>query len=311
MVKGPWEAERRGLGAWVRDHGRVVAELFDFIGRHAVTSLTVWLLLGIAMALPSALFLGYRSVAAFDDAWHGEPGFSIYLEQATSQASLDELVGFLEADAGVGDVWIVSPAEALQALGERLGDLSAIAGTTNPLPITVRGSFATSSADATLRRITRHPTVDDISSDTAWLERLTALRALLARATLALGVVLGLAAVLITFSSIRLILASRLDELRVMNLVGAPAGYLRRPFVYLGALYGLGGALVGAMLLAGGFEYLDAPFSHFLAQYDLDLEISGFDPIFLGSLFVGGGFLGVVGSVLASRTRLRGLEIAG
>lgn len=289
----------------------MVAELVDFIGHHVVTSLTVWLLVGIAMALPSGLFLLFVSVAAIDDVWGGEPGLAVYLPGSTADEAVAEVVAQLEGDAGLAEVSVVSPDESLIALEERLGDLTAIAAD-NPLPITVRATYSSSAAaDATFRRVQRMEGITEVSSDLAWLARLKALRTLLERATVVLGVVLGLAAILITFASIRLVLASRLDELFVMNLVGAPRGYIRRPFLYLGVLYGLGGALVASMLLAASFKYLEGPLAEFLDQYALDLEITGFDPIFLASLLVSGGFLGVVGSLLASRSRLRSLEIMG
>ena len=311
MASGPWPASRRPFSAWFRDHLKVVGELIDFIGHHVVTSLTVWLLVGIAMALPSALFLLFTSVAAVDDVWGGEPGLAVYLPASTTDEVVDGIVAELRMDSGLTDVSVVSPSASLASLEERLGDLSAVAAD-NPLPITVRATFSSNaSADATFARVARMEGVTEVSSDLTWLSRLKALRTLLERLTVVLAVVLGLAAILITFASIRLVLASRLDELFVMNLVGAPRGYIRRPFLYLGGLYGLGGALVAAMLLAASFIYLEAPLADFLDQYALDLEIAGFDPMFLGSLLVSGGLLGVVGSLLASRSRLRSLEITG
>ena len=309
MASGPWASTPRGASAWARDHGRVVAEMVDFLGRHAVTSLTVWLLVGIALALPSGLFLAYRSVAVFDDGWGGEPGFAIYLDRRTDEETVAALVAELERDSGVDEVWVVSPTVALETLQNRLGDLSGIAAD-NPLPITVRATFTSlATAASTFRRVERNSEVGDLSSDLDWLNRLNAVRTLLASTSLKLGAGLGLGALLSTFASIRLVLTARLEELRVMHFVGAPRSYIRRPFLYLGALYGIGGGGVAAMLLAGSFKFLEAPFQAFLVQYDLALEMVGFDPIFLGSLLAGGGILGVFGSILASRSRLKLLEI--
>lgn len=151
----------------------------------------------------------------------GRPGLAVYLPGSTADEAVAEVVAQLE-DAGLAEVSVVSPDESLIALEERLGDLTAIAAD-NPLPITVRATYSSSAAaDATFRRVQRMEGITEVSSDLAWLARLKALRTLLERATVVLGVVLGLAAILITFASIRLVLASRLDELFVMNLVGAP-----------------------------------------------------------------------------------------
>jgi len=56
-----------------------------------------------------------------------------------------------------------------------------------------------------------------------------------------LAALLALALVAVTFNTIRLQILTRRDEIEVSKLIGATNPFIRRPFLYLGALQGLGG----------------------------------------------------------------------
>ena len=54
-----------------------------------------------------------------------------------------------------------------------------------------------------------------------------------------LAVLLALALVAVTFNTIRLQILTRRDEIEVSKLIGATNPFIRRPFLYFGALQGL------------------------------------------------------------------------
>ncbi len=124
-----------------------------------------------------------------------------------------------------------------------------------------------------------------------------------------LAVLFGLGAVLITATSVRLAIEARLEEIRVLKLVGATDAQMRRPFLYFGLVYGLGGALVAAMLISLCLLVIEAPLSDLLGSYGQELELAGFNLAFLGVLFAVAAVLGVSGALLAARERLSNLEI--
>ena len=152
--------------------------------------------------------------------------------------------------------------------------------------------------------------VEEVVVEKTWLERLLDLSDLVTRLALVLGGLFGLGAVLITATSVRLAIESRLEEVRVLKLVGATEAQIRRPFLYFGAFYGLGGALVAAMLIALALQVLEPPLTRLTASYDAALKAEGFDPMFLGTLLGVGLLLGMAGARLAARARLRSLDVA-
>ena len=58
------------------------------------------------------------------------------------------------------------------------------------------------------------------------------------------------AAILVSFAAIRLAIDTRLAELQLLILIGATRAQLRRPFLYLGSAYGLGGGMMAIVLIA-------------------------------------------------------------
>lgn len=136
-------------------------------------------------------------------------------------------------------------------------------------------------------------------------ERLDHINQTTKKAGLILGFIFIFVAILITFNTIRITIYSHRQEFEIMRLVGASNIYVRMPFVFEGALYGL----VAAVLTTGflfGMAYYFSPFTAgALPQGNLtSLFLSSFWSIF-GGLILLGVSLGVVSSAIAIRRYLK------
>jgi cell division transport system permease protein len=113
---------------------------------------------------------------------------------------------------------------------------------------------------------------------------------------LILGVALTLITLLIIMNTVRLAIFSRRLLIRSMQLVGATAQFIRRPFLRIGFLQGLIAGVIASGLLAA-FIYLVDRYSRVF-----DLQFLLFDPmihVFLGALVIFGGVIGLLSSYLA------------
>jgi cell division transport system permease protein len=79
--------------------------------------------------------------------------------------------------------------------------------------------------------------------------------------------------------------------------------------LYFGAFYGLGGAVVAAMLISVSLVIVETPLTNLLGSFSQNLEMAGFDPIFLLCLLLVGAGLGIAGALLAATQRLKDIEI--
>lgn len=312
--RDPWPPVRPGVGAWWRDHVRIGGETVHFISARLGTSLLVWLLVGIALALPAGLYLIQQNLSAMTAAWDGRPGLTAYFELGVDAAAIEAVRSQLAADSRVDRVTVTDPDSALDEF-RRYTDLADALDLleTNPLPASLKATLSADVSVAALADMTEavasYDGVAEVVVEKTWLERVSDITSVVSRLGMILGVLFGVGAVLVTATSVRLAIEARLEELKVLKLIGATDRQMRRPFLYFGAFYGLGGGLIAAMLISLCLVIIEAPLSNLIGSYSQELDLVGFDPLFLGSLLVIGGVLGVLGALLAATSRLRNLEI--
>jgi cell division transport system permease protein len=184
---------------------------------------------------------------------------SVFLVPQASSADIDELGKALRRQEGVAQVRFVSRDAALAGL-KRSAGVGEIANVLreNPLPdafvVTLTGADP-ELAERVAASARTSAKVAQVQADSAWLRRVQALLRAARTAVLLLAVFLALGLVAITFNSIRLQVLTQRDEIEVSRLIGATDAYIRRPFLYLGSLQGLAGAVL-AWLLVGGAAIL-------------------------------------------------------
>jgi len=306
--KEVWPAASGALRSVWRERVRVAGESIAYVAQRWPTAVVVWLLIGAALALPAALYLLETNLSRAAGEWQGRPGFSVYFEPGVDASVASGLAARLRAEPDVSDVRLITPEQALaelrgqHALGQALEVLDGLEH--NPLPATIRATLVLGRSLDRLREIAESAGmlagVAEVVIERTWLERLAAIRDVVRRIGMIAAGVLGLSALLISAASVRLAIAARLAEREVLALVGADARFIRRPFLYLGVLYGVGGAVVAAVLLAAALMALEAPLARLFGSYGADLQLSGFDPMFLGALLGCGAVLGALGARFAA-----------
>ncbi len=313
-ARDPWPRQRPGFLALCRDHARILRETGHFVAEKLGTSLLVWVLVGIALALPAGLFLLQQNLAAMTGAWEGRPGLTVYFEVGADPGAVAALAKTLESRDTVSRVTVISEAEALAEFQRFTGLADALdLLDDNPLPASLRAVLEAGADAADLDALAAvagaADRVAEVVVEKTWLERVTDITRVVTRVGVMLAGLFGLGAVLITATSVRLAIEARLEEVRVLKLVGATDAQIRRPFLYFGLVYGLGGGLVAAMLISIALLVIEAPLAQLLGSYGQQLALAGFDLVFLGALFASAALLGVVGALMAVRQRLAGLEI--
>ena len=185
--------------------------------------------------------------------------------------------------------------------------------TDNPLPDTliVTPSLAASTPEGTERlraAIAALPDIQSVQIDTEWIKRLQAILDILRQVVLVTGALLGFGIVLIVSNTIRLDILNRRAEIEVMKLVGASDGFARRPFLYSGVWYGLGGGLLALILVVAAAQLLAAPIEQLAKLYGSGFRLGG-----LGT-GLGAGVLGLavalawLGSWLSATQHIRAIE---
>jgi cell division transport system permease protein len=125
---------------------------------------------------------------------------------------------------------------------------------------------------------------------------------LLRAITLALSVILMIAAAALIANTIRLAIYARREEISIMNLVGATNWFIRIPFMFEGVFAALVGAVVSGVVVIASNELIFSRMGNFLAFLGPVFTFSSWEIAkILLILVVGGAFVGLLGSFLALR----------
>ncbi|MCH2335876.1 MAG: permease-like cell division protein FtsX [Pseudomonadales bacterium] len=310
----PWPRSRRPIAAFFRDHAGVIRDSFRYTSHHFGTSLLVWLLIGTAMSAPAGLYLLQRNIEVISRQWESLNSFSVYFNVDASAGDVEALVQQMSSQVEIEAVTTVTPEEALDEFSSYTEITDALTLLqSNPLPASAR---VTVDDDVSVTRISeiasqfeRADAVDEIVVERSWLGRLKAINELIARLGWVLGILFGIGSILITAASVRLALEMRLEEIKVLKLVGATDAFVKRPFLYFGAIYGFGGSLVTAMVLSAALILLEAPLGALGSSYGAMVRFQGDEPAFYIGLVLVGVVMGVAGGLVASNQRLREINI--
>lgn len=150
------------------------------------------------------------------------------------------------------------------------------------------------------------PLIDEINflKNKDAIDKLTAIIDAVERSTLVAMVILVVAAVAITFNTIRLAIYTTREEIAVMRLVGASNAFIRGPFMLQGIMYGLVAGVVTLLILYPIVLWLGPATEEFF-QFNLFTYFVT-DFAYLFSVLVGIGIvLGMISSLLAVARYLR------
>ena len=267
---------------WLLRHLQV---LFDTLGRMWNTPLPTLMtltMLGIAMALPLVLHTAVNSLAGAAGQWHHRPQISLFLNiPADDRAMDDAAVEFgqrLLQIPAIEDIEYISPGEAITEFKRVSGFGAALDNLPeNPLPplLVVYPDPAQEVAqiEQLVAQLAALEEVDGANFDHLWLQRLSAILVLFKRAVAVLAVLMAVGVVLIISNTVRLGIAGRADEIEIIDQVGGTRAFIRRPFLYFGALQGLFGALFACAIGNVGLYLLGKPVATLAALYDSSFRI--------------------------------------
>ncbi len=214
------------------------------------SSLLSVIVIGIALTLPIGLYAFLENVIHATSHLNTDPHINIYLTVGANEEDARAVEARLVSNPLLQSVKFVSRDEALKEmqtnthLAELLANLD-----TNPLPhaFTVRPKSLTA-LEELRKQIAAIPKVEFVLMDFEWAQKLTRFVDFAQRLVAMLALLLAGAVVFVTGNTIRLQILTQRDEIEVSRLIGATQSFIRRPFLYFGALQGLSAGLVALLI---------------------------------------------------------------
>jgi cell division transport system permease protein len=291
--------------------------LLGSLGRMVNQPLATLMTMGVvavALALPLFLNLFLVNVRVATANWNDAFDLSVYMDKKAGSTRAQSLAKQLRQREDVAQVRVITADQALAEFRDSSGFGKALeALTDNPLPDTlvVTPSLVASTpqgTDALKEAVAGMADVQAVQLDTEWVKRLHAMLDVLKRVVLLTAGLLGAGVVLIVGNTVRLDILNRRAEIEVMKLVGATDGFARRPFLYSGAWYGLGGGLMALILVAIAVAVLTKPVDGLARLYGSQYQLHGVAFMTAIEVLALAVSLAWFGSWLAATRHIRAIE---
>ena len=282
----------------------LLGEAWHNLRRHALMTGAAICAIAVALTLVGAFALAFH--AAQGAAKQVASGFEmrVFVRRAVPRARAQRLVKRIAALPGVGAVTFLS-SETVFAAQARVLELD-VSGIPNFMPDTLNVRLADAREGATVSATVRQfAEVESVAAMDDELRTLLRLGGIAQTVGYASGVVLLLAALAVVSNTIRLSVFSRRREIKIMQIVGASAAFIRLPLLLEGLMHGVAGAVLATVALRGAAWYVGDLVTGSLPQFALVSAPVDFGAVTLG-LLAGGAILGGAGAVLSIRRYLRG-----
>jgi cell division transport system permease protein len=299
------------MKAWLTHHWHSFMLSLQRFGDAPFAAVLSILVIGVALSLPAGLYLALANLQRLAGQAPTDPDIAVFLKSNIDEAGARRLVDTLKHRPDVAKATFISREQGLKSLEQGgLGNL--LAGMEgNPLPHAINLTPNATDPEAIERlasELRKRAEVEQVLLDSDWAKRLTALMRFGQTALWMLAGILGLALAAITGNTIRLQIYALRQEIEVSRLIGATDRFIRRPFLYFGALQGLLGGVAGWAMVTAAKLALAGHVDQLAAAYGTQFPLHGLNLIETGIMLGAATLLGHLGAYLAVNHSLSRLD---
>jgi len=300
-------AEASWLRIWLSQHLASAASGIARLWYTPLASLLTMSALALAISLPLGLWLVLDNLEQVSGSVQDAHTIDLFLRPEMTHQRANALAGQLRGWPGIAAVEQQTPEQGLEELRGRHGwhEIAPLFADENPLPYRLR-VIPAGEASTLLAPLKALPEVDLLQYDAQWRQRLEDWLHLGRRLLWVLGGILAIGALLIVGNTVRLDMHTRHEEMQVLHLLGASNGFIRRPFLYLGAWYGLCAGALAIGVLTGAGASLQAPLAD---SYHSRFALHGFSAVDIVRILAASIALGWLGARLVSGYMLRRFQV--
>lgn len=265
----------------MRQHRYALAIALQRLARQPFSSLANLFIMALALCLPllGAAVLDAARPMTRDLAV--TPEVTVFMKIETPRTDTAQTLARLRQEAGeqVAAARMVPKEAALASLQRTPGWRDALAVLPdNPLPdaitITIAPAADAAATAASLAQQWRAwPGVDRVQLDSEWMQRLEALVSTARIALLLLAAAVGLVVLATVFNTVRMQALTQREEIAVARLVGATESFVRRPFLYQGALSGLLASLLAIVIAVLALRPMNHALTRLAESYNTTIAL--------------------------------------
>jgi cell division transport system permease protein len=259
------------MNRWLNHNRQAMELILSRMRGNMLSTLMMFCVMGVTICLPGMLYVIVDNLNRLAGDIQSQPRISLFLKLDINADEIAELERQLSAHPNIKSQNFVSRDSAWEQMQMDAGSEGMASNLAkNPLPdayFVEPKLLEPEAIESMQKEMQEWPGVELAQVDASWIKRLYSLLELGKKAILVLALLLGFALIAIIGNTIRLQILTHREEIEVSKLIGATDSFIRRPFLYAGALYGLGGGFSAWLLLAGVVLLFNYSVTEIAAQY--------------------------------------------
>ena len=271
------------MNNWFSQHIQTLELVLRRFKTNKLSTLLICLAIGVTLALPSILYTVLDTANGFANNVKSESKISVFLTLNHDDAAVGNITTALKNDAQINSFKFVSKDDALKNLQAAVANkdvpssndiLSSLQN--NPLPdaFLIEPKQLDDNSIASLKStLSKLDGVEEVIVDGAWLKRLNALLALGQKTLSIVAGLLAFALIAVIGNTVRMQILTQQAEIELSYLIGATKSFIRRPFLYAGALYGLLGGLFALLITFVSVALFNQSLGPLAAEYQANFSL--------------------------------------
>jgi cell division transport system permease protein len=265
------------MKVWLTQHTQALSLVLRRFNAYKLSTLFICLAIGVTLALPSMMYAVLDSLSGLANNVKSESQMSIFLKLDHDENAVAAIKTALEDNANIKSFKFVSKEDALsqlQAADANNNVLNSLED--NPLPdafFVEPNKLDAESIESLKNEIGKLDGVDDVLVDGAWIKRLNYLLLLGKKAMFIIASLLAFALMAVIGNTIHMQILTQQAEIEVSQLIGATKSFIRRPFLYAGALYGLVGGIFALLITCTVIFLFNQSLSPLVAEYQTNFSL--------------------------------------
>ena len=230
---------------YLESHRSALHQTIQNIKASPLVTLLSVALITIALSLPGILLVVLQNTQGLVAGLEQPASISAYVKPQASDTAINELNNEISAMTGVAKIQIIDAQDALIYFQKHYGMEQSLAlFDQNPFPavieISVTPEYSRGMAlDTLLFNLERQNNIERVETNIIWLERMDALITLISTFVWLLTILFIAAAILMISTLMLAEITKRVEEIKILMLLGATPIFIRRPFLYRAWAYGL------------------------------------------------------------------------
>ncbi|MCX5471806.1 ABC transporter permease [Alcaligenes sp. A-TC2] len=269
------------MRTWLRHHQYAFLVALRRLKVQPFSSLSNLLVIALTLAVPvlgASILLAAQPVVREIPT---SPEMTVFMKQ---NSTLEQAQAFSQAvgkefQAELAQIRLVSKEQALKQLQSNPSWTDALGALpSNPLPHAIVLTLhetpdLVTRADTLAKTLQDREGVDSVLLDSEWVQRLAAILSFIRIGLWILMAGVGVVVIATVFNTVRLQALNQREEIAVARLVGATEAFVRRPFLYMGALTGLTASALACGLALLALTPLNKALSSLAQSYGVQLTL--------------------------------------